>query len=169
MRILASIAFALLYALAPDASAQVRRCETADGNVIYTDRSCGSLGAVERPAAHAARPAPAPRHGCMRSLRDLVFEVGAAINANDANRLAGLYHWTGLSTREAYAVVGRLDAIARRPLVDVAPVMPDGADAAATRSGPVGLRIEQTLANGITPARAVFGLQRHFGCWWLRG
>jgi len=33
----------------------------------------------------------------------------------------------------------------------------------------VALRVEQTLANGSTPSRSVFGLHRHFGCWWIRG
>ncbi|MFC0677122.1 hypothetical protein ACFFGH_04535 [Lysobacter korlensis] len=154
--------------------AQVRRCVTPDAQVIYTDRRCDTLGAVEQ-APRPDRPAVATyRGGCARTLRDLVFEVGEAIAANDPNRLAGLYHWPGMSTRQAYAVVSRLETVARRPLVDIVPVMPGGpaqSDYAQTtsRRAPVALRIEQTLANGATPARAVFGLQRHFGCWWLRG
>ena len=38
----------------------------------------------------------------------------------------------------------------------------------AVRRNPVALRVEQTLANGATPSRTVFGLTRHFGCWWVR-
>jgi hypothetical protein len=30
------------------------------------------------------------------------------------------------------------------------------------------LRVEQTLANGATPSRTVFGLTHYFGCWWIR-
>ena len=37
------------------------------------------------------------------------------------------------------------------------------------RRAPVALRVEQTLANGTTPSRTVFGLRRHLGCWWLTG
>lgn len=32
---------------------------------------------------------------------------------------------------------------------------------------PIGLRLEQTLSNGVTPSRTVFGLRRAFGCWWV--
>jgi len=35
------------------------------------------------------------------------------------------------------------------------------------RQPPVALRVEQTLANGSTPSRTVFGLRRHFDCWWI--
>lgn len=167
---LAGIALLTAMAHAPDAAAQVRRCVTPDGQVIYTDRRCESLGAQERAAP--ARPAigPAHRAGCARTLRDLVFEVGDAINARDPNRLAAYYHWAGMSHAQAYATLARLDTIARRPLVDIVPVVPDGlSDADAWRRAPTGLRLEQTQGNGIAPARAVFGLHRHLGCWWLRG
>jgi hypothetical protein len=36
-----------------------------------------------------------------------------------------------------------------------------------SRPRPVGLRVEQTLANSATPSRTVFGLRRSFGCFWL--
>lgn len=32
---------------------------------------------------------------------------------------------------------------------------------------PVGLRLEQTLSNGSTPARTFLGLHRAHGCWWI--
>lgn len=172
----ALLAAALLTCM-PEVAAQVRRCEMPGGAVVFTDRRCADLGAVERAAP--ARPALGARHrgGCARSLDDLVFELETAINAQDPNRLAALYHWTGMGTRQGYAVMARLDAIARRPLVDIVPVMaagPDGVDGdlypqTSVRRAPVALRIEQTLRNGVTPARAVFGLQRHLGCWWIRG
>ena len=28
--------------------------------------------------------------------------------------------------------------------------------------------LEQTLGNGSTPSRTVFGLRKHLGCWWVR-
>lgn len=165
--------FALACLGASDAAAQVRHCVTLDGESVYTDRQCEALGATEQPVTHARATATAYRGGCTRTLRDLMFEVGAAIDANDPNRLAGLYHWAGMSTRDAYAVVGRLDAIAQRPLVEVVPLLPDASDGGyafpSTRHEPIGLRIEQTLANGVTPSRTEFGLQRHYGCWWIRG
>jgi hypothetical protein len=173
MRTILLVAFALTCIGPLDAAAQVRRCVTPEGGEIYTDRQCAALGAVEQPVAPDRAPAALHRGGCTRTLRDLMFEVGAAIDAKDANRLAGLYHWSGMSTREAYSVVERLDAITRRPLIEVAPVMPGESNPlfpqAIASYAPTGLRIEQTLANGTTPSRTVFGLERHFGCWWIRG
>jgi hypothetical protein len=157
-------------AAAPDVDAQVRRCVTDEGQVIYTDRRCESLGAQERAAPQRPAMRAPYRGGCARTLRDLVFEVTEAINARDSNRLAAYYHWTGMSHAQAYARLARLDAIAQRPLVDVVPVLPDSvSDAETWRRTPTALRLEQTQRNGVTPARAVFGLHRHLGCWWLRG
>lgn len=32
---------------------------------------------------------------------------------------------------------------------------------------PYALQVDQTLGNGSTPSRTVFGLRRHLGCWWI--
>jgi len=168
--------------------AQVRKCTMPDGRPLYTDQKCEALGATER------APDPQPnasgntgtsdsarlyRGGCSRTLQDLVFELRSAVDAQDPNRLSSLYHWVGVSDGTANAVMDRLDAIARRPLLDVSPVsaepaadttiLPGAGDVPRTtvRRPPVGLRLEQTLANGITPSRTVLGLRRHFGCWWI--
>lgn len=162
------------------AAAQVRRCTGADGGTVFTDRRCADIGGVDRlqPLAPAIGGGHSLyRGGCARNLQDLVYELTTAIDSHDANRLASLYHWTGMSSRQGYAVMARLDGVVKRPLVDIAPVMPatsDGVDGdlypqTTVRRAPVGLRIEQTLANGSTPSRSVFGLHKHFGCWWIRG
>lgn len=168
-------------------TAQVKRCAGSGGELIYTDRECAQIGATERvPRSGEAGAGKLPyRGGCARTLRDLVHELTTAIDTKDVNQLAGLYHWTGMSSRQADSVMTRLDAISRRPLLDVMPVYPrpppvlaeDGSvlDANAdgyfpqtvARRAPVGLRLEQTFNNGTTPARTVFGLRRHLGCWWL--
>ncbi|QNP39815.1 DUF4124 domain-containing protein [Lysobacter solisilvae (ex Woo and Kim 2020)] len=193
--------FCALLSLWPrPAQADVRRCVTASGQTIFTDRKCTEVDAVERlprddaPAAARVRRAG----GCARTLQDLVFEMTSAIDARDANRLAGVYHWPGTSADAGYRIWMRLDAIASRPLVDIVPVMPasnpapetttadsDDADGVATsappaqadgdlypqttvRRNPVALRVEQTVGNSATPSRTVFGLTHYFGCWWLR-
>ncbi|HEY0662129.1 MAG TPA: hypothetical protein VGD21_12515 [Lysobacter sp.] len=175
-----------------------------DGRSVFTDRACTDIGAVERlPRAEASGGAArAYRGGCARNLQDLVFEVTTAIDARDANRLANVYHWPGMSGSTAYAIWNRLDMVVNRPLVDIAPVMPrspepepiivDGNDMdvateapaerakradpldgdlypqTTVRRTPIGLRVEQTLGKSSTPSRTVFGLTRHFGCWWIR-
>lgn len=186
------LALAATTTLTAPADGQIRRCTAADGGTVYTDRSCGSMGAVEsrlRIDDGTAAGTPRYRGGCARRLDDLVFEVGAAIDAGDTNRLARSYHWTGLSTRSGYEVIDRLDAIAQRPLLDIAEVRPapvvasTSVPAAWTVAGgtppppsppppreaaqPEGLRIEQTLADGVTPSSTTFGLRRHMDCWWI--
>lgn len=62
------------------------------------------------------------------------------------------------------------------PLAPTAPAAPPAAPAAGAddplptpprRAPAVGLRLEQTLKNGSTPSRTVFGLRRHLDCWWV--
>lgn len=193
----------LLMALWPDAAhADVRRCVTAGGQTIFTDRKCDEVNAVERvPRSEESSGAKLHRGGgCARTLQDLVFEMTTAIDGRDANRLAGVYHWPGTSADAGYRIWAQLEAITNRPLVDIVPVMRSSqpppqappADASSTsndagevarptapvdaqlypqtaiRSNPVALRVEQTLGNGATPSRTVFGLTHYFGCWWVR-
>lgn len=169
------------------AQAQVRQCTMPDGRPLYTDRKCEALGAV--PATKPPAPTTGAKAaetgvrlsggGCSRTLQDLVFELTSAIDAGDANRLSSIYHWVGISDAGAVSVMDQLDRIAHRPLLDITPVSAqpaaestitgDAGDIARTtaRRPPVGLRLEQTLPNRITPAPTVLGLRRHFGCWWV--
>lgn len=177
-------------ALPRPAHAQIHRCTTEDGRPLYTDQKCEALGATER----SPDPAPAPntgpkalgvagtrlyRGGCSHTLQDLVFEITSAIDAQDANRLSGVYHWTGMSDDAANAAMDRLDAIVQRPLVDIAPLSAEPAADTAHLAGPAdvprttvrrpptGLRLDQVAPNGVTPTQTVLGLRRHFGCWWI--
>ncbi|BDU17800.1 hypothetical protein [Lysobacter auxotrophicus] len=191
----------MLLAWCAPAAADVRHCVLPDGQSVFTDRGCAEVGGTEqveqRPVVGNVEKKRAP--GCARNLDDLLFEMNTAFAAHDANRLAGVYHWTGMSGSTAYNVMERLDAIVQRPLIDIVPVMPEDqpttdvetaaprpvfteavlADVAAPETpaapapprprSPVAVRVEQTLENGITPSRTVFGLQKHFGCWWIKG
>lgn len=163
--------------VAQRAHAQIHRCGGPGGGTIYTDRQCADIGAVERVMHAAGQPARFYRGGCAGNLLDLVYELTAAIDSRDVNRVAGVFDWVGMSSRTGYALMGRLDVIAKRPLVDVVPVYPavptdeNGDDLypqASVRRAPVALRLEQTLGNGSTPSRTVLGLRRYLGCWWVR-
>lgn len=169
------LACSALWAL--PAQAQVRRCTAAGGGEIYTDRRCQDIGASERvPRAAAGAAVRFYRGGCARNLQDLIYELTAAIDSGDANRVAGVFDWAGVSSGSGYALMNRLDTLARRPLVDVQPVYPATADAqngdpyaqATLRRAPIGLRLEQTLGNGSTPVRTLLGLRRYLGCLWVR-
>lgn len=134
------LAGALLLAMATaalpvPAQGQVRRCTTPDGGTVYTDRTCASVGGVSsRPMADGGRRAPLRyRGGCARNLQDLVSEVSSAIDARDGNRLARSYHWVGMGHRSGYAMADRLDAIARRPLLNITALRPAQAVVVPTR------------------------------------
>lgn len=159
----------LLLVLVPAvAGAQVRRCELPGGGTVYTDRRCDSLGARERTPTPSTPQLQRHRSACPRTLRDLAYEVTAAVEAHDVNRLAGVYLWTGMGTREGYGLMDRLQAVVDRPLVELQPIYAGGDDEAlAPTRPPVALRLEQTSVRGSTPMRAVFGLRRHLDCWWI--
>lgn len=170
--------------------AQVKRCTAADGSVVYTDRKCDDIGATERIA-------PSPMYGgsalpgryrnvCARTVQDLVYSFSNALQSGDVNQVAGVYDWAGMPTSSAYQVMSRLDAIAKRPLVDVQPMYSGGTNAYGDdviefdettgqvinkpprKPRLIGLRVEQTLANGSTPSRTNFALRQRMGCWWVR-
>jgi hypothetical protein len=141
MRFFPLLLTCLLLALWPrPAQAEVRRCVTAGGQTIFTDRKCVEVDAVERlPRAEVPGAARLLRAGgCARTLQDLVFEMTSAIDTRDANRMAGLYHWPGTSADAGYRIWMRLDAIANRPLVDIVPVMPASSPVPSSSTGDSG-------------------------------
>ena len=132
------------------------------------------------------------RGGCSRTLSDLVYQISSAVEARDVNRLASVYQWSGISNESANRILDRLEAVVNRPLVDIVPVRPepapevpaplpplsepnvaadqgteDGYPQASRQSRPVGLRLEQTLANGSTPSQTYFSLRRSYNCFWI--
>jgi hypothetical protein len=179
-------------AVPPPQSAEIHHCIAADGDLLYTDKACATLGARDLADDGQARGpfTPAYRSGCIRSLREFTYELSSAIEVGDVNRLAALYRWKGTSTRAGYQVMNRLEEIAGRPLLLVEPVyrappalpamptvpapstqpLPPAAPLATEPSPngpPVALRLDQTLANGVTPAPTTLRLAREFGCWWV--
>ena len=150
--------------------------------MVYTDRRCEDVGATPAPSGPLQTRRSPLRPGCARNVAELVLRVSSAIGQQDANQLAGVYHWAGMSGRQSAAVMRRLDSVVQRPLAGVVPVMRQTfGELGATVSDaeyyarrplaqrPVALRIEQSSADGITPSSTVFGLHRHFDCWWISG
>ncbi|MNK13509.1 hypothetical protein D3C87_315940 [compost metagenome] len=192
MKTLVFVAMCALCLPAP-ASAQaqrVNRCTNAQGQTVFTDRRCDALGATERMPARTPTVGNTGiyRAGCARRLSELTGQIRDAVSLQDVNRLSSIYLWNNVSNATANSIIGRLEAVVQRPLVDIAPVYPAsddsaGADATVTapldaegqplaqapsqRPRPVGLRLEQTLGTTATPARTVFGLRRQYGCFWI--
>jgi hypothetical protein len=179
---------ALCWTPSPASAQKVQRCTSMSGETVYTDKHCEDVGAMDR----LPRAAPAGaggsslyRSGCSRTLSDLVNQITTAIDNKDVNRLASIYQWTDVSNASANGILNRLEAIVQRPLVDIVPIRPrpppivdengividENSDGyypqTAIRQRPVGLRLEQTLANGSTPSQTVFGLHRSYNCFWI--
>ena len=184
------LAGACFYAAAFPAFAQkkVQRCTAMNGETIYTDKRCEDVGGMDRlPRVSSGGMGGSSmfRSGCSRTLSDLVYQITAAIENNDVNRLASVYQWNGVSNATANNILDKLEAIVQRPLVDIVPVRPqpppivdeagvvideneDGYyPQSSARARPVGLRLEQTLKNGSTPSRTYMGLQRSYNCFWV--
>lgn len=169
-------------------SPRLNRCTDVRGQSVYTDRPCDSVGARSR------LPPPAPIGStlsrdtlgarCPRRLSELVDALRVGILSNDVNRLSSLYLWGAVSDAGAQRILGQLESLARRPLVDVVPVYPSQAlpqsqdeDQGPAAQGsdpepptvrhPVGLRLEQTLPGSVSRASTVLGLRRQYGCFWI--
>ncbi|MCX7032488.1 MAG: DUF4124 domain-containing protein [Arenimonas sp.] len=175
-------------ALPAPAAAQVRRCVDAQGNSVFTDRSCASVDAAPRET-----PAPAPeagtytpgfaRRGCARTPDQLLAGVRGALEAHDVNRLANFYHWPGTGNGAAKGLMDALEAVAARPLVAVSLVRPTAFDdgdsdaplpdptetpAPDTQPAPTALRVDQMAGPGDVSSRStLFALRQHAGCWWV--
>lgn len=188
--LLASLLSIGLLAASRAADAQkVQRCTTMGGETVYTDKRCEDIGAMDRlpqvTPGSSGRSGGIYRAGCSRTLSDLVYQITAAVENKDVNRLAGVYQWTGVSNAAANGILDKLQAIVDRPLVDIVPVRPqpppivdaDGVVIDENSDGyypqtaapqrPIGLRLEQTLKNASTPSRTVFGLRRSYNCFWI--
>ena len=177
-------------ALPQRAQAQINRCTAPDGTSIYTDRDCRQVGAVERLPRDRAAASRNRYRGCARSIHQLIQEMTAAIDAGDVNRLAGVYHWPGTSTRGGQGLMDQLDRIVRNPVVDIVAVraarpvvaasqpgisatfastlqVRSAAPAPAVRAPPVALRVHQLAGDGSAPTRTTFSLRQHLDCWWV--
>ncbi len=191
MKAVLSLLLVLLSAASIDAHAQstrLNRCTDSQGQSVYTDRPCDSVGAQSR------RPPPPPAGStlqrdslgasCPRRLSELVQALHDAVNTQDVNRLSTLYLWSAVSDAGAQRILGQLESVVRRPLVDVVPVypqqddevQPDGSQSPAAQGSdpgtpvarhPVGLRLEQTLPGSAARAATVLGLRRQYGCFWI--
>ena len=180
--------YCLLSPPAAHAQAKIQRCTAMNGETVYTDKRCEDIGAMDRLpqiSAGSTGGSGVYRSGCSRTLSDLVYQITAAVQNKDVNRLASVYQWAGVSNASANSILNRLEAIVKRPLVDIVPVRPrpapvtdengvvvdENADGyypqTAAPQRPVALRLEQTLANGSTPSQTVLGLRRSYGCFWV--
>lgn len=119
------------------------------------------------------------RDNCSTDAIELMFELSAAVESGDANRIAALYDWNNMGSAAGRQVMDRLETIAGRSLAGVVPVYPPDPlapyDATLGLPGwplppvdrpPVAFRVEQVLDDG-TMVSTTFAVRRRLGCWWV--
>lgn len=177
---------AMLAAPAAHAVGGLHRCQTGDGESVYTDTACAVLGARPAPMppellsrlasdAYASgnpelfrsnqwisnvpkrRPAAG---GCARNVGQLSLDLLGAFAMGDVNRIAESFHWPGLAHQQAHAVMQRLQWLARKPLVD-AIYWPGLAS-----NGGAGGAMQLTF--GAPEQVLELGVERYSGCYFVR-
>jgi hypothetical protein len=169
----------------------IHRCAGADGNSIFTDKRCEDLGAVASAAPSAGNASTRLFvQRCARTREALVDGLRNALDAQDANRVASYYHWTGMGNRAAYALMERLHSFSQRPVMDVQlvtsgetkreglddelalgwyPMLPtDEPPAPPPQRKPDLVRVDQMRAYDDAASEVTyFRLQANAGCWWI--
>lgn len=166
-----------------------RRCVSADGSVVFTDKSCLESQTEKQVVADipitnsSIRPLIALPESCNHSASGLLYNVRTAIDMQNVNQLAKYYHWVGLSDVQAENILMRLELLVSKPLADIrliqayqasAPIDASEQDidsesqVAEPVSSPIGLKVIQYQSNSTELESTQFRLQRNFNCWWLR-
>lgn len=172
----------LLLTLRVEAADGIQRCVGSDGVSIYTDQPCEKFNAKDRkPQAVSANLTAATgftRSDCARRTDTLLFDLRRAIESDNVNQLAGVYHWPGISRSGAHGIMDRLERLSSRPLASVELVYPESTPVrddpaafpdATPPENPIGVHIEQSMPGEIVPSFAQdLRLVRHAECWWVR-
>lgn len=149
--LLATLVLTMAVCLAPlqrpaQAAAGLQRCETASGQLVYTDKPCAAFGAVAVPmsgelltriahddaAGDTGYDMSSPdvpqssgiggrrsaAGGCARTPGQLAMDLQAAVMLGDVNRIAESYHWVGMGHRSAMRIMDRLQQLQQRGVVD---------------------------------------------------
>lgn len=168
---------------------EFRRCVSADGSVIFTDKSCLESQTEKQVVADipitnsATRPLIPLPESCNHSASGLLYNVRSAIDMQNVNQLAKYYHWIGLSDAQAENILTRLELLVSKPLADIRLIQAHQASApidsseqdidsesqsAEPPSSPIGLKVIQYQSNNTELESTQFRLQRNFNCWWIR-
>ena len=174
-------------------AAQVQSLHDARGNGHLHRPACPDVGAVEQTATGPPAAGAKAAQWRLRAQPSRPGSGDSTAPSTPATPIAWRASTTGPGCRAAaaYDVLERLDAHRAAPLVGIVPVMPaeprrHAADRRTRCSCPRWHRTVRAAA----PAQAgtggaargadagqrhhaiahtVFGLQKHFGCWWIKG
>ncbi len=176
--------------------AGIQRCEAPDGTAIYTDKACAALGATAMPMSgelltrlsyadddsetgvFGSRRAPtvarrSAASGCARSSTQLTMDLQGAWALGDVNRIAESYHWVGLGSSQANAIMQRLERLAGQPLwqahyfdARIGGGMLQFADASAAAPASAGM-MQLVFDDGASRRVQDFDVRRYHGCYFV--
>lgn len=209
----ATIVLSIAPLSAPVASSAIQRCESADGQLVYTDKACAVFGAKAVPMsgelltriASEDKKAPlqegqvpggfadadtpldtavnvsrrSPGSGCARTPTQLAMDLRGALALGDVNRVAESYHWVGLSTKQGHRIMGRLQQLIGKQVVDShyfeaqissSPFADAGASWVATSNsigGSAGI-LQVMLGNGASTSIVDFDVEQYADCYFVK-
>ena len=173
----------------------IQRCESAQGEVVYTDRSCAASGARPTPfprelisriayeGGHSATlisfaghfddasrgPVPkrrSPLGGCARTPRQLSLDLEGAWALHDVNRLAESFHWVGMSHRQSHRVMDRLRQLNDQPVQRAEYFNAQIGPADMPLEGNAGI-VQLLLADGSGANIVDLDVRRYSGCYFV--
>lgn len=196
--VLGAVAGSFAAASSPAAEMQafsLQRCESAQGEVVYTDRSCAASGARPTPLPHelisrivyepgysaasisfashfddATRGTVPKRRplvdGCARTPRQLSLDLEGAWALHDVNRLAESFHWVGMSHRQSHRVMDRLRQLSDQPVQRAEYFNAQIGPADMPMEGNAGI-VQLLLANGSGANIVDLDVRRYSGCYFV--
>jgi len=168
------------------AQGAIHRCVDANGNPVFTDRTCASLHATPVmpnavvPAPTGSAPPGPPTTLCAATLPALKQAVIDAFASRDPNRLAGLMLWGGYGRQAVVADIRSLGQLMRQPLLgirvtggddaadDDTPASTAGIERASPAATTPALVLSTSDDAGGPPRQATFPVMARAGCLWLR-
>lgn len=155
----------------------IHRCVDANGNPVFTDRTCASQHATavapgaSMPTPVGAPPMP-PATLCAATLPALKQAVIDAYAGRDANRFAGLMLWGGYGHHAVVADIRWLGQLMRQPLLGMHVTGGDNGtgDDAPAGAGTMAPALVLTTSGetGGAPRQSAFAVVARAGCLWLR-
>ena len=166
------------------AQGAIHRCVDANGNPVFTDRTCASQhatpvmpNAIAQAPVGSTPPMP-PATLCAATLPALKQAVLDAFASRDPNRLAGLMLWGGYGRHAVVADIRSLGQLMRQPLLGIRVTGGDDAadddtpasttDTEGAPPAALALALSTSGDAGGPPRQATFPLVARAGCLWLR-
>lgn len=162
----------------------INRCQDKGGKIIYTDKKCEDINAVQQdPPKAVGNIGYGGVRTCARTQDDLLWDLRSALETGDINRASGLFLWNGNDTSQANKRLDQLNQVSYQSLISVDLLFPEAEDTQVqfdqdgniieTRPRrppvPYGIRVDFYRNKKQTDIGSFrFGIEKHMQCYWVR-